>query len=116
MPRLAQPTHAPTPAIDLRSEDLFTLAQAAALKLWPRRRGGKRVHLATLYRWASRGVAGVQLETVMVGAVRCTTREACERFIVGVTRARRGVPAPQSERANGRRLSRVESELVREGL
>ncbi len=42
----------------------------------------QRPHLATLYRWATRGIRGVKLKTYKVGRVRCTTREDAERFFV----------------------------------
>lgn len=40
-----------------------------------------RPHASTLVRWASRGVAGVRLETVKIGGRRYTSAEAIDRFI-----------------------------------
>lgn len=104
--------------IDPTREELVTLAQATKCRLWPSRRRGKRPHVATLHRWASAGCSGVRLETVSVGATRCTSREAIVRFLEGVTRARSGgeVPVPQSRRANTARARAVERQLVIEGL
>lgn len=65
--------------IDLNREVPIRLNQARSLK--PLQRDGKRPDLTTLYRWATRGVRGVVLETVQVGASRCTTAEAVTRFI-----------------------------------
>ena len=42
--------------IDMATEKLFALADVPKLKELPKRRGGKRVNLATVYRWASRGL------------------------------------------------------------
>lgn len=104
--------------IDPTREELLTLAQATKCRLWPCRRRGKRPHVATLHRWASAGCSGVRLETVSVGATRCTSHEAIVRFLEGVTRARSGagVPAPESRRAVTSRARTVERELVSEGL
>ena len=40
-----------------------------------------RPHLATVYRWFTKGVrGGIKLETVLVGGRRFTSREAIQRF------------------------------------
>lgn len=41
----------------------------------------RRVSLATLHRWRLNGVRGVKLETVLIGGLRYTSREAIVRFI-----------------------------------
>src|SRR5262245_49458970 len=64
--------------IDSQSEDVITLGQAA--DDLPRRRRGRKTHVSTLYRWATVGCRGVVLETIQVGATRCTSREALQRF------------------------------------
>lgn len=64
--------------IDSLNEALLPLAQAA--DELPRRRRGKKTHISTLYRWAVAGCRGIRLETVQVGATRCTSREALQRF------------------------------------
>lgn len=64
--------------IDIHSEILITLAQAA--DELPRRRRGRKTHVCTLYRWTSSGCRGVVLESLQVGATRCTSREALQRF------------------------------------
>src|SRR4051795_8401887 len=64
--------------IDTRNETVVSLAQAA--DDLPRRRRGRKTHISTLYRWATVGCRGVVLETIQVGATRCTSREALQRF------------------------------------
>lgn len=64
--------------IDMAKEEVISLTQAA--KQLPQRRQGKRPHVATLYRWASRGLRGIQLETIQVGGTLCTSLEALQRF------------------------------------
>lgn len=62
----------------LLREELLSLPAAA--KILPRRRGDKKVHTATLYRWTVTGLRGVVLESLQVGGTRCTSREALQRF------------------------------------
>src|SRR4051812_43788931 len=66
--------------IDIRQETIFSLADAARLPFLPQRRRGKRPHVATLYRWAQRGIRGIRLETIRVGGTLCTSAEAIQRF------------------------------------
>jgi len=64
--------------INVSSEALLSLSEAAGRL--PKRRRGKRPHIATLYRWAQRGVRGIRLETIQVGGTLCTSLEALQRF------------------------------------
>jgi hypothetical protein len=64
--------------IDFEAESILTLAQAAAEL--PRRRRGRKTNVSTLYRWSTTGCRGVVLETIQIGATRCTSREALSRF------------------------------------
>jgi len=64
--------------IDPLNEELLSLSDAA--KLLPRRRGGRKVHTATIYRWTTTGCKDIVLESTQVGGTRCTTKEALARF------------------------------------
>jgi hypothetical protein len=64
-------------------EQKMTLTQAAA---WLPRRRGRRTHVSTLYRWTQTGCRGVRLEYVQIGATRCTSLEALQRFFDRLTR------------------------------
>jgi hypothetical protein len=64
--------------IDSTLEILIPFTQA--VDELPRRRRGRKTHVSTLYRWATVGCRGVILETIQVGATRCTSREALQRF------------------------------------
>lgn len=66
--------------IDIKQEQPISLSRAARRSFLPRRRKGKRPHVATLYRWAQRGIRGVRLETIRVGGTLCTSVEAIQRF------------------------------------
>jgi hypothetical protein len=75
--------------IDLTRETAVALAEVPRLPWIPRRRGGRRLHIATVHRWCSAGVRGVQLEYVQVGGTRVTTVEALVRFFASLTRVGR---------------------------
>jgi hypothetical protein len=77
--------------IDTTAEVPVPLAQAAAEL--PRRRHGQKAHASTLYRWSTTGCRGVVLETIQVGATRCTSREALQRFYEQLTLSGRAIAA-----------------------
>ncbi len=65
-------------SIELSQETVVTLSQAT--RLVPILRGRNQICPATVYRWASRGVRGIKLETIRVGGTLCTSVEAIQRF------------------------------------
>ena len=65
-------------AIDYKIENLIPIAETP---LWLQERFGLTVDRTTIYRWHSRGVRGVKLETLQLGSKRFTSKEALERFI-----------------------------------
>ena len=82
-------------------EWVFPLARAADEA--PRRRKGRKTHTSTLYRWSTAGCRGVVLETIQIGATRCTSREALQRFFERLSAGRPG-DAPAQPRTPSRRL------------
>ena len=94
-------------AIEISSEHVLTLAEAA--RALPRLRGGRKVHVSTLYRWISRGVGGVRLEAVKIGRTQVTSREALQRFAERLT-----CGAPVAATNSG--TDNTEQELDRYGL
>jgi len=65
------------------NEELIPLRQA--VNFIPSGRPGKRLSPNTLFRWALKGCRGVKLDTILLGSVRFTTREAIERFSVALS-------------------------------
>ena len=102
--------------IDPKFEKLITLKQA--IRMIPKRRRGKRVHISCLYRWTLNGVRGVILESLQVGGTRCTSREALHRFFERLSEGT--VPVQHfhtrtpSQRA--RDCARAEKELIKAGF
>ncbi len=91
--------------VNVANESLLTLAQARSE--FP---GRERQGLATLHRWRLKGVRGVRLETILIGGLRYTSREAIERFITtqnaadapvlpGITATQRRRQAEAAQRA-----------------
>lgn len=56
---------------------------------------GHRPHKGALYRWAAKGVVGVNLETVSVGRTRFTSRRMLLTFFAETEAARRAKNEPQ---------------------
>jgi hypothetical protein len=48
---------------------------------------GYRPHPVTCWRWSKKGIAGVKLQTWMIGGRRLTTLEAVQQFIDSQTKA-----------------------------
>lgn len=96
--------------IDVDNETLFQFPEARSE--FPM----GRVSLATLHRWRQKGVRGVKLETVLIGGLRYTSREAIARFIAAQNEA--DAPAvPTITPAQRRRQSEAaRAELERMGV
>lgn len=95
--------------IDILLEETFSLTEAA--KRLPCRRKGKRPNVATLYRWAQTGCRGVRMETICIGATRCASMEAMQRFFDALTaqaNACTGVPTPQPSKQTAQRRKQIE--------
>jgi hypothetical protein len=104
--------------IDLRNEQVVSLTEAT--QHLPRRRAGRKPAVQTLYRWASPGCRGVQLEVIQVGGTLCTSLEALQRFCEALSdaKAARGSGSGKSGRHEGRSRSAedVDRQLAAEGF
>jgi hypothetical protein len=100
--------------IDISSEELLTLAQAARRYRPP---DARPLAPSTIWRWHKKGISGVRLETTCVGGTRLTSTEAMRRFAVAVTLARsmQDVAAePNAE--SGTRSAAIKKRLQEAGL
>jgi hypothetical protein len=98
--------------IDLQHESVLSFADA--VNHLPRRRKGKKPHIATMYRWAMRGCRGVRLETLRVGGTLCTSLEALQRFCERCTDPSGNQAVTSKSRE--REISRAERELTEAGI
>lgn len=95
------------------SETLCSLSEAARLR--PLRKDGRATHLSTVYRWISRGIHGVTLESIRIGGTTYTSKEALQRFANRLTPE--SVSTPRSNTArNRRRQQSVEQKLQELGI
>ncbi len=74
----------PVASLCITLQDAITLSQAADF-------APGKPHTATVWRWATRGVRGVRLQTWTVGGRRFTTIDALDQFIQSLNAAG-GVP------------------------
>ena len=95
------------------SEHVLSLADAA--RILPKRRGGRRVHVATVYRWISHGCKGVKLEALQVGGTLCTSREALQRFFDRLTTGTADPLSPTTTNARRREADTADRELAAAG-
>ncbi len=104
--------------IDISCEKLLVPAEIASLV--PRRRGGKKCNIATIYRWMQLGIRGVKLEYLCVGSVRCTSVEALQRFFDGCTAQTKGQdvqpPPPRLTATRRKQIEAAERRLVEAGI
>src|SRR4051812_23014026 len=63
-----------------RGGALVPLSQVPGLPFIPRRRNGRKLHKATVFRWAKRGLRGVRLESMQFAGTKVTTVAAIQRF------------------------------------
>lgn len=99
--------------IVIATESVFPLAETP--KHVPPRRGGKRLHQSTPFRWAKHGVRGVRLETIRIAGSLCTSVEALQRFFEALSATDEISPtsAPQSDAQRSsatRRRAKAEAE------
>lgn len=74
--------------INIHSEQLVHVNEVPAHV--PKSTSGKKVSLATCWRWIQRGCRGVKLETLLIGGKRFTSLEALQRFAEATTAAADG--------------------------
>jgi hypothetical protein len=100
--------------IDHEREEMLTMTEAA-------KRMPGRPNASSVWRWYTKGVRGVRLETIKCGAKRLTSTEAIARFIAASTAAADGSveasrPRHETQVPRDRRLRLVDAELNRLGV
>jgi hypothetical protein len=81
-------------------DQLFPLALAA--KKIPGRRPGKSISRSTLERWRTKGLRGIVLQTVRVGATVCTCDAWIREFVERSNTDRSHGSAPEARSPNQR--------------
>lgn len=89
-----------------------TVGENPVLKEHGRRR---RLHIATIHRWCTRGLRGRRLEYVQLGGTRVTTEAALQRFFASLTDGREDLPE-QPDQQQRQELDRIARQLDAAGL
>jgi hypothetical protein len=105
--------------IKMATERVVALGRAP--RHFPRRRNGKRPHVATIHRWAKHGVRAddgtvVPLETIRVGRTLCTSVEAIQRFCERLGAGRGPAFADRAVATNPDRDTALEIQALARGL
>jgi hypothetical protein len=86
-------------------ESPIPLTQVPLLSWLPKRRGRRKIHVSTIFRWACQGLHGQRLEAIRIGGSLCT-RAHGRRSIVCPERSG---AAPQPRGVNAGSPSRREN-------
>ena len=105
-------------AIDIQTETVITPSKAT--HFCPERRRGVKPNPATIWRWMQQGVRGIKLESIMVGATRCTSIESLQRFFNRLTEAADAehssmVVPPPVGKSRAKTIEAAERRLARAG-
>ena len=92
--------------ISIADEKLIPLRDAP--KHLPPRPNGKRLHVSAFYRWITRGVRGILLESIRIGGTTYTSLEALQRFGLHLS----PVPAPHLPQIQSPYARRREAEAA----
>jgi len=93
--------------IDLSSENVIRLREVP--RHVPRGPDGKRIHIATAFRWAQRGCNGIRLETLQIGGAKHTSVEKLQEFCEKLTAAVAGQRSPSPSTTSRQRAAAIES-------
>ena len=93
------------------NEDLISPKDAA--KMLPHTRGGRPVHVATLFRWSNHGLRGRRLETLKIGRSTVTSEQALQRFFDQLTAksAKTGPPPAGKQAGTNSQVERLLDEF-----
>jgi hypothetical protein len=100
--------------LDTQAEQMLPLAKLAR-EVPSRRRSGRGVQPSTVWRWTTKGIKGIRLESAVIGGIRFSSREALHRFFAATTAAADGITAPPVVRTKRQReaaIAAAEKELA----
>jgi len=95
--------------IDFSQETLVAIAEVP--RLLPPRANGKRIHISACYRWLSRGVKGIVLESVKIGGSTYTSKEALQRFAYQLSGKADPTPRPPISESRRKEIEKAQHEV-----
>lgn len=99
--------------IDVKHEETITFAEAA--EHLPKRRG-RKPHVASVHRWATKGFGDTRLEYLKLGGQRITSVEAVQRFLDRLTEAdqqQHGIAPAEPTTSRQKSIKAAEKRLAR---
>lgn len=94
-----------------------TLLRTSKVPEWCEQNLGLSVNRSTVFRWRTRGIGGVKLETCRFGGWRWTSEEALQRFFAASNAPDcREYDSNEAPKANAKSLAKAEKFLDAEGL
>lgn len=91
----------------LLNESRLTLSQLAR---------SQGVNVATIWRWCTKGVRGVRLESLVIGGRRVTTEEAFERFIAATNPEASATATPTARHEAKKAVIAAKARLEKAGI
>jgi hypothetical protein len=101
--------------LPIDDEQMIPLTDVPDL-LWMPRPRGRKIHVSTIVRWATRGRQGIRLATLKVGSRLCTTRSALLAFFRAKNTASVGLgcdtPTPRQRQRQINRAAAEAAEIL----
>jgi hypothetical protein len=102
---------------DISNERLIRLNDVPKLAWLPRRRGGARLNVSTLWRWSMRGVGGRRLRVVRCGGALATNQTWLREFFENLApQPTPSQPQVRSPSARDRDVAAAQAKLAKEGI
>lgn len=96
--------------IDIHTEQLLTLKSAA--RSIPGRDGDRPINISTIWRW----VLARKLESIRIGGIRYTSRQAIQRFVERLNPEQTTAPAIRTATQRRRASEKAARELEAAGI
>lgn len=74
------------------------------------------IHTATVWRWCTKGVKGITLESVAIGGRRFTTSQAFQRFVQATNSASPAAQIPATPHQRQQAIKAAEKALAQAGF
>ena len=101
---------------EMTPDRLIRLNDVSDIPWLPARRGGAKLHVSTVWRWAMRGLHGHRLRTVRAGGTLCTSDMWLREFFEALGRPGPGEPMPRTPRRRRQEIASAQKRLTEQGI
>jgi hypothetical protein len=107
-----------THVIDVEQDRLIRLHDVPKLRWLPTRRGGAKLNVSTVWRWAMRGVRGHRLRTLRCGGTLCTEESWLREFFENLAHDGPvpGEPPARTPHRRQREIAAAQQRLKEQGI